>query len=339
MNILSNHKSRKGQSIAAIMPLYNKRKYVIDAVESILQQTLPADEIIIVDDGSTDGSGDLVAERYGNEPKVRLIRQTNHGIGAATNVAIQATRAPLLAFLDADDKWLPQKLERQGGFMEKNPACMMSFSGSIGYNEQSGETWYKPLGLLKHIKKDQFIRQDFFPEKVHIATNSVMIRREALDDVGLFDESFFRFVHTDLWLRIMLRFGFEYIPEHLVWVRRGFPRSVEEWEHIFKGTDQYFAKHRYSFGRGLHGWVVWRAGYASVRRGDANWFFRHRMGRKALFFLIQAICLWPFFNPKWVIKSSAEYLLGTDKYDKISRRIRKLLGDTEKPAGQMPLDD
>lgn len=324
--------------IAAIMPLFNKRRYVIEAVESMLQQTSPADEIVIVDDGSTDGSGDLVAERYGHDPRIRLIHQANRGIGAASNVGIEATRSPLLAFLDADDKWLPEKLERQGAFMEQNPSCMMSFTASIGYNEQTGETWYKPLDLLEHIKKDRFIRKEFFPEKTHIATNSVMIRREALDKVGLFDESFFRFVHTDLWLRIMLRFGFEYIPEHLVWVRRGFPRSVEEWKHIFNGTDLYFAKHRYAFDRGLRGHAIWRAGYASVLRGNAIWYCRQRMGRKAMRELLKAVWLWPFFDPTWVVKSALEFLLGSDRYDRAVSTARKLTGYPRRPAEPKPSD-
>jgi len=325
-------------NIAAIMPLYNKRRYVVEAVESILQQTRPADEIVIVDDGSTDGSGDLVAERYGHDPRIKLIRQTNRGPGAARNVGIKATRSPLLAFIDADDKWLPERLERQGAFMEQNPGCMMSFTSSIGYNERTGETWYKPLHLLENIQKDRFIRKEFFPERSYIACNSVMIRREALDEVGLFDEALWKAQDTDLWLRIMLRFGFEYIPESLAWVRRGFPRSNETVEHGFKGNDRYFAKHRYTFGKGFRGQVIWRAGYASVLRGHANWYFRQRMGRKAMARLLKAVFLWPFFDPTWVVKSALEYLLGSEMYNRAVRTARRLIGDLRRSRDSTPSD-
>lgn len=81
-------------NIAAIIPLFNKRRYVIEAVESMLQQTRPANEIVIVDDGSTDGSGDLVAEQYGHDPRIQLIHQPNQGVSAARNVAIDVTRSP-----------------------------------------------------------------------------------------------------------------------------------------------------------------------------------------------------------------------------------------------------
>jgi glycosyltransferase involved in cell wall biosynthesis len=341
MYLLNNVAMRGGFSvtklnIAAIMPLYNKRRYVVEAVESMLNQTRPADEIVIVDDGSTDGSGDFVAERYGHDPRIQLIRQPNRGVSAARNVAIDVTRSPLVAFLDADDKWLPEKLERQSAFMEQNPSCMMSFTSSIGHNERTGETWYTPL--LGNIPKDRFIRKEYFPQRSYIATNSVMIRRNALDEVGLFDESLWMSEDADLWLRIMLRFGFEYMPERLVWVRRGFPRSIKTMEHGFKGNDRYFAKHRYTFGRGVLGQAIWRAGYASVLRGHANWYFRQRMGRKAMAYLVRAVCLWPFFDPTWVVKSGLEYLLGSEKYDKAVRAVRKLIGHPRRPAEPKPSD-
>lgn len=320
-------------NIAAIMPLFNKRQYVVEAVESMLQQTRPADEIVIVDDGSTDGSGDLVAGRYGHDPRIQLIRQPNQGVSAARNVAIDVTRSPLLAFLDADDKWLPEKLEKQVAFMEQNPSCMMSFTDSIGYNERTGETWYHSLDLLENIKKDRFIRKKFFPQLIYVGTcSAVMIRREALDKVGLFDESLWMGEDTDLWLRIMLRFQFEYIPEYLTWGRRGYPRSIKTMEHGFKGNDRYFAKHRYTFGRGIRGQAIWRAGYASVLRGHANWYFRQRMGRKAMAYLMRAVRLWPFFDPTWVVKSALEFLLGSDAYNRVVKAARKLTGNPRRLA-------
>ncbi len=93
--------------VAGIMPLYSKRETVGEAIESMLAQTRPPDEIVIVDDGSTDGSDNLVEQRYGKHQVIRLIRQENRGVSAARNAAIRATASPLLAFLDANDKWLP----------------------------------------------------------------------------------------------------------------------------------------------------------------------------------------------------------------------------------------
>jgi glycosyltransferase involved in cell wall biosynthesis len=321
--------------IAVIMPLHNKRDYVLEAVESVLQQTRPPDEFVIVDDGSTDGSGDLVAERYGKDCRVQLLRQENRGSAAARNTGIRATRSPLLTFLDADDKWLPNRLERQGAFMEQNPSCMLSWVASISYNEHRDETTYPPF--LQISDKDRFLREKFFPEDVHIGTGSVvMLRRQAFNEVGLFDENLWKGVDTDMWLRIMLRFGFEYIPERLSWGRRGFPRSNETVEHGFRGNDRYFAKHRYTFGKGLRGQMIWRAAYSSVLRRHAVWYFRQRMGRKAMARLAKAVYMWPFFDPTWVAKSGTEYLLGARLYDATVRTGRRLIGRSRQPATAPP---
>lgn len=215
----------------------------------------------------------------------------------------------------------------------------MSFTDSIGYNERTGETWYKPLNLLENIQKAKFIRKKFFPQLIYVGTcSAVMIRREALDEVGLFDESLWMGEDTDLWLRIMLRFQFDYIPEYLTWGRRGYPQSIKTMEHGFKGNDLYFAKHQYTFGKGVRGQAIWRAGYASVLRGHANWYFRQRMGRKAMAYLMRAVCLWPFFDPTWIVKSGSEYLLGSEKYDKAVMAVRKLIGRPRRPAKPKPSD-
>jgi len=316
-------KQHPKEAIAAIMPLYNKRNYVLEAIESILRQTRLPDEIVIVDDGSTDGSGDLVKAHCRNNPRIILIRQDNQGPGAARNAAINASSAPLLTFLDADDKWLPERVEKQAGFMEHHPSCMFSFTASIGFNEQTGETWHTPL--IEDMPVDVFIKKEYFPQRRYIATNSVMLRRKVLDKVGMFDPTLRTSQDTDLWLRIMLRFGFTYIPEYWVWVRRGYPQTVATMEKRRNGNHHFFLKHRYTFGKGLCGQAVWRAGYASVLRGNAIWYFKQKMGLKAAATLARAVYLWPFFNPSRVSKSMMEYSLGSAGYDKSVAFFRKLI--------------
>ena len=98
--------------VSVIVPLYNLRQFVAEAIESALAQTLPPDEVevIVIDDGSTDGGGEVV-ERY--LPRVRYFRQENRGLSAARNAGIRVARAPSLTFLDADDRILPEKLAVQ----------------------------------------------------------------------------------------------------------------------------------------------------------------------------------------------------------------------------------
>ena len=112
------------RSISTIIPVYNGQDYVAEAIDSILQQTHPVDEIVVVDDGSTDRSAEIVD---GYHEKVRLVRIAHGGISAAVNAGIEAATGDLLTFLDADDVWLPKKIELQLRHLDSNPETEMIF--------------------------------------------------------------------------------------------------------------------------------------------------------------------------------------------------------------------
>ena len=105
--------------ISVIIPAYNARKFIGEAIESVLNQTFPAHEIIVVDDGSTDGTEEFVKNLF--KDKVRLIQQENKGMGAARNAGIQVATGNIFQFLDADDLLLPNKFEIQLDFWRRNP--------------------------------------------------------------------------------------------------------------------------------------------------------------------------------------------------------------------------
>ncbi len=105
-------------TVSVVIPAYNAAKYIGRAIDSVLAQTRPADEIIVVDDGSTDNTAD-VAHGYGD--KIRFIRQENAGASVARNTGIEAATSEWIAFLDADDEWLPQKLQLQTEHLRRNP--------------------------------------------------------------------------------------------------------------------------------------------------------------------------------------------------------------------------
>lgn len=97
--------------VTALIPTYNRRRQVLSAIDSVLAQTAPVDEIIVVDDGSTDGTAEAVCSRHGSD--VRVFRQGNAGVSAARNRGLREARGKWVAFLDSDDVWLPTKIERQ----------------------------------------------------------------------------------------------------------------------------------------------------------------------------------------------------------------------------------
>ena len=104
---------RRVPAVSVIVPLYQSRAYVAAALDSVLAQTLGDLEVIVVDDGSTDGGGEIVRGYVEREPRVRYMREENAGPAAARNVGIAAARGAAVAFLDSDDLWLPEKLARQ----------------------------------------------------------------------------------------------------------------------------------------------------------------------------------------------------------------------------------
>jgi glycosyltransferase involved in cell wall biosynthesis len=120
-------------TVSVIMPAFNVEAYVAEAIESVLAQTRAPAEILVVDDGSTDRTAQILG-RY--EGKIRIFSQTNQGIGAARNTAIQQAGGDWLAFLDCDDRWLPQKLERQMAALQNSPAMDICFCHYLEMTER-----------------------------------------------------------------------------------------------------------------------------------------------------------------------------------------------------------
>lgn len=118
-----------GPSVSVVIPVYNGERYLAEAIESVLAQTSPVTEIIVVDDGSTDGSA-AVAERFC--PAVRLVSGSHAGAGAARNRGVAESNGTLIAFLDADDVWPPDKLERQLAALSED--CAAGFA--LGHTEE-----------------------------------------------------------------------------------------------------------------------------------------------------------------------------------------------------------
>ncbi|HKP24728.1 MAG TPA: glycosyltransferase family A protein [Dongiaceae bacterium] len=148
--------------ISVIVPLYNTRAYIADAIDSILAQTRPPDDVVVVDDGSTDGSPDLVA---GYAPRVRLFRQAHAGSATALNRGIVETTGETIAFLDADDLWERDKLKLQETVLHAEPETDCVF------------------GLVQQFGQGKIRRE---PQR-GVSRISMLIRRTAFERFGLFD--------------------------------------------------------------------------------------------------------------------------------------------------------
>ncbi|MCA1961107.1 MAG: glycosyltransferase [Desulfomonile sp.] len=203
--------------VSVIIPTYNRAGVIGRAVRSVLAQSHRDLELIVVDDGSTDGTAKALAE-FSHE--ATILRQPNRGVSSARNLGISHAKGELIAFLDSDDEWLPDKVARQ---VERYRVTDSSFVC------HTDEIWLrdgKPV-RQKAIHRKQGGR--FFEralERCLISPSAVMLSRALLDRVGWFDESLPAAEDYDLWLRITAFHAVEYVPEPLVVKHGGLPNQL-----------------------------------------------------------------------------------------------------------------
>lgn len=159
--------------VSCVIPVYNGERYLGEAIDSVLAQTSPVDEIVVVDDGSTDGSS-AVAEGYGGP--VRCVRQDNAGPSAASNRGVEAADGEVVAFLDADDRWRPQKIERQLACLEANPDLAVVFAHVLNF-------WEPEL----REEAERFREHRIARPTPGYVRGTMTVRRSAFVSAGLFD--------------------------------------------------------------------------------------------------------------------------------------------------------
>ncbi len=196
--------------VSVIIPTYNSAHFLGQAIESVLEQTYRDWELIVVDDGSVDNTPDVVA--HYDHHNMRYCRQENKGPSSARNVGIRASSGDLLAFLDADDVILPQKLAFQVAMLDEHPEFELVYS-AWQYVDESGTRILSEMRPNKqgHLLKDLLLCKFFF------VPGAAIVRHNCLAQVGLFDESLAAAEDIDLWIRIALAgYVFGYVDEPLL---------------------------------------------------------------------------------------------------------------------------
>ena len=208
-------------SVSVVIPSYNIRDYIGRTLRSVLDQTVRPLEILVVDDGSTDGTGDVAG---GYPAPVRVIRQTNAGPSGARNTGILAARGEFVALLDGDDEWRPRHLENA---MRVFGTCPHLQWHSCGYKRRTERrTIYTRVIPREYLGGKPFV-EDFFPPQARwtfCCSDTVVARRGLFDEVGLFDTAIPFAEDMDLWFRIALRHpNVGYCPEVTAvwWAREG----------------------------------------------------------------------------------------------------------------------
>lgn len=195
--------------VSVVIPTYNSAKFLDEALQSVFDQTFKDYEIIVVDDGSTDQTKQVI-DRYGN--KIRYLYQENGGPAKARNLGIRHSSGKYIAFLDADDVWLPLKLERQVCMFHQRPELAMVFTENLLFNESG--VFQTSMGKRKRLMKGDVARNIFLHSE--ILTSSVIVRVEVFNKIGLFEEELQLAEDDNMWIRTAANFKIELIDEPLV---------------------------------------------------------------------------------------------------------------------------
>lgn len=208
--------------VSVIIPSYNAAEYIVEAVKSVADQTFRDWELLVVDDGSSDDTAELV-KPFLSDPRIRFFHKPNGGAASARNYGIARAHADLIAFLDADDYWLPTKLEKQVAALARFPDVGICGTGRT-HVSPTGETLREFVNVGFH--GEAFPRLLFAP----LADMSMgVVRRCVFDSVGLFDETLRYSEDYEFWLRAGQSFTFHIIPESLVCIRIGYPSTSGSW--------------------------------------------------------------------------------------------------------------
>jgi len=213
--------------VSVVIPTYNRLPLIMDAIESVLKQTYHDFELWVVDDGSTDGTGEALKE-WGT--RIKYIAQDNGGVSAARNVGARLSRGKYLAFLDSDDLWEPMKLEIQVRCMEENPQVPLCYTDEVWVRKEVRVNQKK-----KHAKYSGWIFEKCLPLCI-ISPSSALMKRSLFDEMGGFDESLPVCEDYDFWLRVTSRYPVLFIEKELIVKRGGHADhlSARSW-----GNDRY----------------------------------------------------------------------------------------------------
>jgi glycosyltransferase involved in cell wall biosynthesis len=195
---------RRMVKVSVIVPVYNGEKYIREAIDSILNQSYKDFEVIVIDDGSKDNTLSIIKEYAG---KIRWKSQKNKGQASAINEGIKMAKGEYVAYLDADDVCMPQRLEIQVKYLDEHPDVGLVYSSFCQVNSIG-----KIQRIIKAVPYDHFV----LLQKDYIARSAVMHRKKCLDKVGLFDEGITGDDDWDMWIRISEKFGIGHVERPLV---------------------------------------------------------------------------------------------------------------------------
>lgn len=223
----NGRKELSNPRVSVVIPTHDRKEILPRALDSVIKQTFSDWELIVVDDGSTDDTDKMILRDY---PAVRYCRQENAGVSNARNSGVAMASGEWIAFLDSDDAWLPEKLDRQLSGLAVEPELRLSHTDEIWI--RNGRRVNQPK---EYAKSGGDIYRRCLP-LCCICPSSVLIRKDLFEEVGGFDEAFPACEDYDLWLRITAREPVHYLEQALV---RKYGGHEDQLSTTVWGLDRY----------------------------------------------------------------------------------------------------
>ncbi len=226
-----------GKKISVVIPTRNRAEYIVQALDSVFAQTFPAGEIIVVDDGSTDRTRDVLEPHIRNN-RIRYLFQEKSGVSAARNKGVSLSDYPFIAFLDSDDRFTPQKLEKQIQLFERKPDLGFVHCWFSKFNDNGEELGIRDTSWFSGNVYPAMLQQ----WSVLMAMPCMLARTEVIREVGGFDVQMGWAEDMDLWRRIVRRYEIAEVPEVLVNVRVHSSNTTFDRSGGVSGFERYLEK-------------------------------------------------------------------------------------------------
>lgn len=187
-----------GVAVTVVIPAYNAAQYLSQAIESVLSQTFADFEVLVINDGSTDNTAEVAHLYSKHDNRLRYFLQENQGVSIARNKGIELAKGELIAFLDADDQWLPNKLETHVRHFDSSPDLGISF-GRVEFMLSDG----KPTGVISRSRLSKIEPKHLYYENLIVNPSNAVIRRKVFEQVGYFNQDLMTMEDLELFLRIV----------------------------------------------------------------------------------------------------------------------------------------
>lgn len=273
-------------TVSVVIPAYNAGWCVRHAIDSVLAQTCTDFELIVVDDGSTDDTAQVLAS-YGD--RARIVPKANGGLSSARNAGVEAARGSYIAFLDADDRWMPDKLMRQLTLMDANPNLAFC-STAARIEDPDGRS----LGEWRCGCNTQPPLEAIFAANAFVAGSgsAVLARRDALVRAGPFDEALRSLEDIDMWMRLAAIGDYACVAEPLTVILKHPDSMSRNLDVMRDAAIKVMRRNRKLLPHAKRG-AFWRQAYAGMLSDYAKWAWRAQRRSMALRDVITGLCMAP----------------------------------------------